>query len=186
MLLPPLRIVRVALATLLLAVAGRALADTARYPDVSLEDSPVAQESPDAGTMLPVALESTTAASAALDAGPADCGGQCGQCPQCTCKKQKALEAAAAAAYKPMFYDNKFDYLCDPCYTDWHLGENAKRIGPGPWITVDAGGQYRLRYHHEENIRNHPALVPERVGPDRLHGRLPAAADPRLPEHRDR
>ncbi|MCA9208087.1 MAG: hypothetical protein KDA55_07005, partial [Planctomycetales bacterium] len=37
------------------------------------------------------------------------------------------LKKKVAGAYKPVFYDNDFSYLCDPCYCDWHLGEALKR-----------------------------------------------------------
>ncbi|MFV2068325.1 MAG: alginate export family protein [Pirellulales bacterium] len=80
----------------------------------------------------------------------------CDDCkkPDCgDCKKQKALGKAVAGAYKGLFYDNNFDYLCDPCYQDHHLGENAKRIAVGEKWTWDLGGQYRLRQHGEYNLR---------------------------------
>ena len=41
---------------------------------------------------------------------------------------RKKLEAAVAGAYKGVFYDNNFDYLCNPAYDDHHLGESLKRI----------------------------------------------------------
>jgi len=58
-----------------------------------------------------------------------------------------------AKSHKGMFYDNNFDYLCDPCYGNGYLGDNLKRLGIGDAITVDVGGQYRLRSHHERNMR---------------------------------
>jgi hypothetical protein len=67
---------------------------------------------------------------------------------------KKKLQAAVAGAYKGVFYDNNFDYLCNPAYDDYHLGEGLKRIclhdGYG---ILDIGGEYRARYHHEHNIR---------------------------------
>ncbi len=67
---------------------------------------------------------------------------------------QKKLKAAVAGAYKGVFYDNNFDYLCNPAYDDYHLGEGLKRIclhdGYG---ILDVGGEYRARYHHEHNFR---------------------------------
>lgn len=68
-------------------------------------------------------------------------------------KKKEALKKAVASAYAPLFYDNKFDYLCNPLYHDWHLGENLKRMCVGDCAVVDIGGQYRLRYHSENNHR---------------------------------
>lgn len=79
-----------------------------------------------------------------------DCGGKS----SCTCEKTKALNKAVAGSHKPLFYDNNFDYLCDPCYTDWHLGDSLKRLGVGEQVIMDVGGQYRLRYHNEQNMRN--------------------------------
>jgi hypothetical protein len=71
----------------------------------------------------------------------------------CDKKKQAALAKSIASAYAPMFYDNNFEYLCDPCYCGWHLGENCKRLGLGDCWTIDVGGQYRARYHNEHNHR---------------------------------
>jgi hypothetical protein len=66
----------------------------------------------------------------------------------------KKLQAAVAGAYKGVFYDNNFDYLCNPAYDDYHLGEGLKRIclhdGYG---ILDLGGEYRARYHNEHNSR---------------------------------
>ena len=60
---------------------------------------------------------------------------------------------AAAASHKPVFYDNNFDYLFDPCYCDWHLGDCFKRMTFTDCITVDVGGQYRARLMNELNHR---------------------------------
>ena len=68
-------------------------------------------------------------------------------------KKKEALKKAVASAYAPVFYDNNFDYLCNPIYCDWHLGEHFKRMCVSDCLTVDIGGQYRMRYHSEHNIR---------------------------------
>lgn len=73
--------------------------------------------------------------------------------PKSDAEKQKALAAAAAAAYKGMYYDNQFDYLLDPAYRDWHLGESLKRNCVGGVGVLDIGGEYRARYHHEQNMR---------------------------------
>src|SRR5262249_20388236 len=70
-------------------------------------------------------------------------------------KKQAALKKAVATAYKPLFYDNNFSYINNPLYNDWYPGDRLKQI-PLPIgcdSTLDIGGQYRARYHHEQNIR---------------------------------
>src|SRR6185503_12756174 len=67
--------------------------------------------------------------------------------------KQAALKKAVASAYAPLFFDNKFDYLCDPNYDDWHLGEDLKRLCIGNCGVLDVGGQYRARLHNERNFR---------------------------------
>lgn len=71
----------------------------------------------------------------------------------CDAKKKKELAAAVKGAYKGVYYDNNFNYLCDPCYDDWHLGENMKRICVGDNGVFDLGGEYRARYHNENNMR---------------------------------
>ena len=71
----------------------------------------------------------------------------------CTCEKQTALAKAAAKAHKGLFYDNNFDYLCDPCYDGCLLGDRLKRNCFGGNGVLDVGGQYRARYHHEHNFR---------------------------------
>ena len=70
--------------------------------------------------------------------------------------KRAALRKAAAGAYKDPFYDNNFSYLNDPYYDGCLLGERFKQ-----WhfpvccecTTLDLGGQYRLRYQDEVNMR---------------------------------
>jgi len=84
--------------------------------------------------------------------------------PVCDCQKQKQLASAAKSAYKVLFYDNDFSYLCDPCYHGWHLGEHLKRMPVGHCWTVDVGGQYRLRFQDEANIAFDPAGVPNGLG----------------------
>ncbi|MCE9552890.1 MAG: alginate export family protein [Planctomycetes bacterium] len=72
----------------------------------------------------------------------------------CPPKKLAALKAAAAAAYKDPFYDNDFKYLNDPCYDGWHLGERLKQLRACEDSGVlDIGGQYRLRFQDEQNMR---------------------------------
>jgi hypothetical protein len=68
-------------------------------------------------------------------------------------KKKEALKKAVASAYAPLFYDNNFDYLCNPLYCDWHPGEQFKRVCVDDCVRLDVGGQYRMRYHSEHNIR---------------------------------
>ena len=82
---------------------------------------------------------------------PVDCSGRCD------------VSAAVGGAYKGVFYANDYSYLCDPCYGDWHLGDRLKRIPVGNCWTVDVGGQYRMRMHREQNIRN-SAAVPNGLG----------------------
>ena len=71
----------------------------------------------------------------------------------CPPAKMAALKKQVAGAYKPLFYDNNFNYLCDPCYDDFHLGESLKRNNLGNWGMLDIGGQYRARLHNERNMR---------------------------------
>ncbi len=60
----------------------------------------------------------------------------------------------AATAYKDPFYNNDFSYLNSPDYCDWHLGEGWKQLHhPCQDITWDFSGQYRMRYHREQNHR---------------------------------
>ena len=67
-------------------------------------------------------------------------------------KKAEALKKKVATAYKDPFYLNDFSYLSDPNYKGHHLGENLKQLSVGEG-TLDIGGQYRLRYHNEHNMR---------------------------------
>jgi hypothetical protein len=88
----------------------------------------------------------------------------CGKKPcGCTCKKKKELRAKAASAYKGVFYDNDFSYLNDPCYCGHLCGENLKQLTPnclGRCSTVDVGGQWRLRYHHERGMKGPQRFLP--------------------------
>ncbi|MFH1921605.1 MAG: alginate export family protein [Planctomycetota bacterium] len=94
------------------------------------------------------------------DAGCGDCpnGCSCG-CPKgcsagcsCGCGGGKAVKAAAKS-HKILFYDNDFSYLLDPCYSDCYLGDSLKRLSAGHCMTLDVGGQFRLRQHSERNHR---------------------------------
>jgi len=98
------------------------------------------------------------AAFGSVKDGPAKGDGPCGK--GCCCD---GLSKAIAGSHKPLFYDNNFDYLCDPCYDDWHLGDNLKRMCIGDSIVLDIGGQYRVRQHNEWNMRN-TGTVPNALG----------------------
>lgn len=71
----------------------------------------------------------------------------------CTCEEMNALNKKIAGAYKGVFYDNDYSFLCDPCYDQWWPGDNLKRRAVTDWLTVDFGGQYRARLHNERNMR---------------------------------
>lgn len=70
--------------------------------------------------------------------------------------KQKALAKQQAGAYKPVYYNNDFSYLNDPAYCGWALGEYFKQNQVCCDTTVDVGGEYRLRFHGEHNMRTRP------------------------------
>lgn len=67
-------------------------------------------------------------------------------------KKPDDLKKKVAGAYKDLFYQNDFSYLSNPAYNDWNLGEGLKQMPVGDG-KLDIGGQFRQRYHHEQNIR---------------------------------
>jgi len=62
-----------------------------------------------------------------------------------------------ANPYKMTSFDNDFSYLDQDCYTDSQddfltkAGDSLKRIDLGNDIKLDLGGEYRLRYHNENN-----------------------------------
>ena len=98
----------------------------------------------------------TPIGSTTYESGEADSECSCGAdkgSEACSCKKLEALNTAVAGAHKGVFYNNNFDYLCDPCYCDSHLGDRLKRQSVGQCITYDVGGQYRMRFHNERNMR---------------------------------
>ncbi len=68
-------------------------------------------------------------------------------------KKKEELQKRIAGAYKDPFYMNDFSYLSNPAYKGYHLGEGLKQLSFGNHRKLDVGGQYRLRYHHEVNMR---------------------------------
>lgn len=54
-----------------------------------------------------------------------------------------------AASHKGLFYLNDFSYLNDPSYNGACLGDSFKQLPAGDFGTVDFGGEFRERYHHE-------------------------------------
>lgn len=66
-------------------------------------------------------------------------------------KQEEALNEAMKNAYKGVFYANNFSYLDDPNYNGPHfVGDGLKGVADGK---LDLGGEYRTRYHHENNMR---------------------------------
>ncbi|PHS15819.1 MAG: hypothetical protein COA78_04595 [Blastopirellula sp.] len=115
-------------------------------------------ESDQPGAFVPI---STIFNSSADACGTPACGDtSCGGCATSDCNSccnlfnwGYPINAQAAGAYKGVFFANDFSYLCDPNYSGWHLGENMKRIGVGNCGVLDIGGEYRARYHNEQNMR---------------------------------
>lgn len=66
----------------------------------------------------------------------------------------------ATKAYGQSYLDNDFSYLSDPGYDGNCLGESLKQLKITPWATLDLGGEYRLRYHNENNLRVKPITGP--------------------------
>jgi hypothetical protein len=67
-----------------------------------------------------------------------------------------------AASHKPLFFDNDFSYLNDPCYNGACLGDALKLMPVDPygqWGTLDVGGQARFRYHHERGMGQEPGAT---------------------------
>ncbi|MGV3483277.1 MAG: alginate export family protein [Planctomycetaceae bacterium] len=88
---------------------------------------------------------------AVSESGPAcSCGGA-GVC--CDAKKKKALAAKVRDSYKGVFYANDYSYLNDPCYDDCMLGDGLKQLSVPCDGKLDLGGEIRVRYHDEENMR---------------------------------
>ena len=65
----------------------------------------------------------------------------------CTPEQQKKMAAAVKGAYKGVFYDNRFDYLCDPCYRGSSWGEMLKRRSLGDSITARPATTQTLFIH---------------------------------------
>lgn len=68
-------------------------------------------------------------------------------------RKRQAAERAASA-FQPMFYDNDFSYLNDPYYDGHYFGDGLKQLSMPGEGKIDFGGELRLRYHSEHNMRN--------------------------------
>lgn len=68
-------------------------------------------------------------------------------------KKQAELKKAVNGAYKGVFYDNNFDYIENPLYDQWFLGDAFKRRRPCDGMVYDIGGQIRFRQQSENNMR---------------------------------
>jgi hypothetical protein len=78
--------------------------------------------------------------------------GEC-NCAACQAKKAADLKKAITSAYAPLFYNNNFAYLNNPAYDEWYPGDHFKQDPLGDCWLLDLGGQYRSRYHHEQNMR---------------------------------
>lgn len=105
----------------------------------------------------------------AAEVGDAKDGGKGCDCDSCLSGKGDgkgdcaAVRKAAAASHKGVFYANDFSYLANAGCCPTYLGDRLKRLPVGDCWLVDVGGQYRMRYHHEQNINNTGA-VPNFLG----------------------
>ena len=62
--------------------------------------------------------------------------------------------------YKGVFYDNDFSYLDGPSPGPWRLGNNLKQRRLGPSVTLDVGGEYRIRHENAHILsRNNDFLL---------------------------
>ena len=146
--------VLLALSCLTFAAAGASADEYDNYDGAEghLEDAigatPLYDADDEPPTPQSVSLEKSTDLSESLvSAGGCDAG--CGGCDCCGGKVAKAV----AGSHKGVFYNNNFNYVCDPCYDGWYPGDELKRLGVGDLITFDVGGQYRMRQHNENNFR---------------------------------
>ncbi len=71
----------------------------------------------------------------------------------CDGKAGGEFRKAVASSHKGVFYENNFDYILDPNYDEWWPGDRLKRMQFGDLMTLDIGGQYRMRVHNERNHR---------------------------------
>ena len=55
--------------------------------------------------------------------------------------------------YKDPFYNNDFSYLDNPDYVSCDWFDILKGIQVGSCLTLDVGGEYRMRFHDEVNMR---------------------------------
>jgi len=119
----------------------------ANMQDVSYEISTA-----DCGCEIEPSVACGDAACECGDAISTGCGdAACGcDCPDCAAKKPKPNPCATS--HKGLFYANDFSYLKDPNYCGCCLGDELKLMKMGPCSTLDIGGQYRFRYHHERGM----------------------------------
>lgn len=84
----------------------------------------------------------------------------------------RVLESRKAppSPYKPVFYDNDFKYLEDPRTTECYFGDLWKRLPVGA-MTLDLGGEYRLRQHNEHILLRDNDFLLQRT---RLYANLEA------------
>ncbi len=70
-----------------------------------------------------------------------------------TQKKQEDLKKKIATAHKGVYYLNDFSYVIDPAYRGRQLGDGLKQNKLFRDGFYDIGGEYRMRQHHENNMR---------------------------------
>ncbi|WP_419189383.1 alginate export family protein [Stieleria marina] len=131
-------------------VAAESVAAEAGIPQPISDATPVAVEAEavQAAPAPPPAYYQNNPVNAVVTAAPS-CNCCTTKC--CTKKKKEAATAAMKAAYGGLFYGNNFSYLNDPCYDGpSFLGDSLKGLAGGK---LDIGGEARVRYHSENNIR---------------------------------
>lgn len=99
-------------------------------------------------TIEPIDLQPASFETASLNAAP-----DAAAAAKATAKKKAELKKAVAGAYKPLFYDNNFKYIDNPLYDQHFFGDRLKRMCVGDHTMVDLGGQYRMRFQDEQNMR---------------------------------
>jgi hypothetical protein len=65
----------------------------------------------------------------------------------------KPKPPAPPSPYKGVYYDNDFAYLTAANNEYFYCGDGLKRNALGKCWLLDFGGEYRLRHHHEVNLR---------------------------------